>query len=217
MGIAGITTGLLAEIDWGPMGAWAGAIATVLVVIITCLVAMGYFDRFVAPELTLTFEGRQPWCRHTTLEDGTGVLWVRVAVENSGRNQAEGCVGRLLSAATDGELRDDVDPVQLRWAGVPHSRAFDPIDIRPGQREYLDILRLPDGEPWRLVTFEEPDFDAGFVREFTPTSGHQFEVAVFTANGSTASLALTIASLPGDAGPVMEMKPNALVEAASLK
>jgi hypothetical protein len=31
-------------VEWGPVGTWAGAIATVLVVITTALVALGYFD-----------------------------------------------------------------------------------------------------------------------------------------------------------------------------
>jgi hypothetical protein len=30
-------------VEWGPVGTWAGAIATVLVVITTALVALGYF------------------------------------------------------------------------------------------------------------------------------------------------------------------------------
>ena len=65
---------------------------------------------------------------------------------------------------TDGELRSDVDPVQLRWAGLPRSRAFDPVDLRREQREYLNVLDLRDGD-WRLVTFEDPDFDPGFATD----------------------------------------------------
>jgi len=48
----------------------------------------------------------------------------------------------LPGSTTDGRARTDLDPVQLRWAGVPRSRAFDAIDIRPGQREFLNVLVL---------------------------------------------------------------------------
>lgn len=39
----------MAGIEWGPVAAWAGAVATVLVVITTSLVALGFFDRFRSP------------------------------------------------------------------------------------------------------------------------------------------------------------------------
>jgi hypothetical protein len=74
---------------------------------------------------------------------------------------ARGCVGRLINVTTEVEVQADVDPVQLRWAGLPRSRAFDSVDLRREQREYLNVLYLRDGDAWRLVTFEDPDFDQG--------------------------------------------------------
>jgi hypothetical protein len=56
---------------------------------------------------------------------------------------------------TDGAARRDVDPVQLRWAGLPRSGAFDPVDLRREQREYLNVLCQHDGDAWRLVTFQD--------------------------------------------------------------
>jgi hypothetical protein len=47
-------------VEWGPVGTWAGAIATVLVVITTALVALGYFDSFRGPRLRLTFKATEP-------------------------------------------------------------------------------------------------------------------------------------------------------------
>ena len=120
------------------MGTWAGAIATALVVITTALVALGYFDGFRGPRLRLTFEATEPWCRQGKTEGDGTALWVRVGVENLGGGPARGCLGRLISVATNGESRPDVDPVQLRWAGVPRSRAFEPMDLRRDQREYLN-------------------------------------------------------------------------------
>jgi hypothetical protein len=109
-------------IEWGPVGTWAGAIATVLVVITTALVALGYFGGLRGPRLRLTFEAIEPWCRQGKTEGDGTALWVRVGVENLGAGPARGCLGRLINVTTNGALRPDVDPVQLRWAGVPRSR-----------------------------------------------------------------------------------------------
>ena len=104
---------------------------------------------------------------------------MRVAVENAGRAPGHGCVGRLVGLITEGRARTDLDPVQLRWAGVPRSRAFDAIDIRPGQREFLNVLVLRPGSAWRLVTFEDPDFDPGFPLDLTADQEHVLTLAVF--------------------------------------
>jgi hypothetical protein len=56
------------RVEWGPVGTWAGAIATVLVVITTALVALGYFDGFRGPRLRLTFVATEPWCRQGKTE-----------------------------------------------------------------------------------------------------------------------------------------------------
>jgi hypothetical protein len=55
-------------VEWGPVGTWAGAIATVLVVITTALVALGYFDGFRGPRLRRTFVATEPWCRQGKTE-----------------------------------------------------------------------------------------------------------------------------------------------------
>jgi hypothetical protein len=106
-------------------------------------------------------------------------------------------VGRLIAVTTDGKPRKDVDPVQLRWAGVqlrwagvPRSRAFDPIDLRRGQREYLNVLLLPRDADWRLVTFEDPDFDPGFTTELLRGPRHQIQVSVFATNTPTTTSSL---------------------------
>lgn len=162
--------------DWGTVAAWAGGIATFLAALVALLVAAGVFSSFRAPRLRITFEHTQPWCR----TEAHGDLWVRVGVENVGRSPAHGCVGRITALATDGRTRTDLDPVQLRWAGVPLSRAFDAIDIRPGQREFLNVLRVRPGGPWCLVTFEDPDFDPGFPLDLAAGHEHVMTLAVFS-------------------------------------
>ena len=179
-----------AAVDWGPVAAWAGAIATFLVVITTALVALGFFAFVRGPRIRLTFEASEPWCRRGETEREGKALWVRVGVENRGRGPATGCVGRLLSVATDGELRSDVDPVQLRWAGLPRSQAFDPMHVRRDQHEYLNVLCLLDGQCWRLVTFEDPDFDPGFATELPADERHVVQISVFADNARQVTRSL---------------------------
>jgi hypothetical protein len=118
-------------------------------------------------------------------------------VENLGSSPARGCLGRLISVTTNGELRPDVDPVQLRWAGVPRSRAIDPMDLRRDQREYLNVLCLGDGSRWRLVTFEDPDFDPGFATVLPLDQPHLLRFSVFSDNADTVTRSLVVEASSG--------------------
>jgi hypothetical protein len=189
---------LVAGIDWGPISAWVAAAVTFGAALIALLVAMGVFDSVRGPRIRITFEQTEPWCRPAKVTDGSEVLWVRVGVENVGRGPARGCVGRMISLTSDGVERPDVDPIQLRWAGVPRSRSFDPVDLRRDQREFLNVLVLNEARRWRLVTFEDPDFDPGFSTELTPDQQHVLKVAVFSDNADTTTRFL-VAYLPPDA------------------
>jgi hypothetical protein len=186
-------------LTWGPLGAWVGAATTLLIVATTILVAVGYFDRFRGPRIQLTFEAAEPWVRHGKTEDAGRAMWVRVGVENQGSGPAKGCVGRVISVQTEGEPRHDVDPVQLRWAGVPLSRAYDPIDLRRNQREFMDVLCLVPRARWRLVTFQDPDFDPGFATCLPVDGQHVLQVAIFSDNADTVTRSLVAeASATGD-------------------
>jgi hypothetical protein len=188
----------VANIEWGPVSAWVAAVATILATIVALLVAYRVPDSVRAPRLRLTFEPAEPWCRGAALADGRNVYWVRIGVENVGRDAARGCVGRLLGLTTDGVARADVDPVQLRWAGLPRSKAFEPVDLRRDQREFLNVLVLEEETRWRIVTFEDPDFDPGFSTELAPDREHSLRVAVFADNAETATRAL-VAGMRGSA------------------
>ena len=115
-----------------------------------------------------------------------------MGVENVGRAPASGCVGRLTALRTDGTLRTDVDPVQLRWAGVPRSRSFEPIDLRRDQREFLNVVYLVEGSRWRIDTYAEPDFHPGFTTELPTDGEHVIDVAVFADNAATARCSLAV-------------------------
>ena len=192
-------------VDWGPVGLWVSAVLTFLALVVTALVALGFFDYLRGPRIRITFEPSEPWCRTGDREDGSRGLWIRVGVENRGRGAARGCVGRLLTVSTNGHVRQDVDPVQLRWAGVPRSRAFDALDLGRGQREYLNVLYLPNGAGWHLVTFQDPDFDPGFATDLPVDGRHAIELSVFSNNAGTVTASLTAeARLDGDP-PILEL------------
>jgi hypothetical protein len=184
----GVETVVLA-VEYGPVGVWVGGIATFLAALVALWTAMGRFDRFRAPRLVLTFEPREPWCRNGTM-DTAEVMWVRMAITNEGRFGARSCVGRLMSLSSRGVERADVDPVQLRWAGVPRSRSFDPIDLRPGQREFLNLVALVDHACWRIITFDDVDFDPGFTTELDASQQHVLHLAVSADNADTVKCSI---------------------------
>lgn len=107
---------------------------------------------------------------------------------------------------TNGAHRPDVDPVQLRWAGVPRSRAFYPMDLRRDQREYLNVLCLRDGSRWRLVTFEDPDFDPGFTTDLPLDQPHVLRFSVFSDNAHTVTRSLVAEVGSGDGEVKLQLK-----------
>lgn len=179
-------------VAWGPVAVWAGAVATFLAALTALVAGAGYLERLRAPRLLVTFEHAEPWCRSVDHPEEGDAYWVRVGVENLGRSPARGCIGRLTSLRTNGVLRTDVDPVQLRWAGVPRLRSFEPVDLRRGQREFLNVVYLVEGSRWRIDTYSEPDFHPGFTTEFPSDGEHAVEVAIFADNAATAVRALAI-------------------------
>ena len=52
------------------------------------------------------------------------------------------------------------------------------------------MLVLQEGARWRIVTFEDGDFDPGFSTELAPDREHVLQLAVFADNASTATCAL---------------------------
>ena len=182
------------DVEWGPVPVWVGAIASFLAVAVALLGGTGWFARLQRPVLRLSFESGQPWCRGVSADPSgeKDVLWVRIAVENHGSDPAKGCIGRLIGLATNGTMRADIDPVQLRWAGVPRSRSFEPIDLRRGQTDFLNVVYRPGGRDWLIDTFGGDDFDPGFETHLRADQSHHLRIAVFADNADTRSLSLSL-------------------------
>src|SRR5262249_25669560 len=150
------------------------------------------------PRLRLTYAQAEPWCRAVEVAPRDDVFWVRVGVENRGRTTARGCVGRLTAVTTDDRERVDVDPVQLSWAGVPQSLAFVPVDIRPGQREFLNVLFAGREPRWTIDTFRDDDFQPGFITHLSIEQQHTIAVAVYADNAPTTGRSITVHGPPPD-------------------
>jgi len=54
------------------------------------------------------------------------------------------------------------------------------------------VLCLADGPRWRLVTFEDPDFDPGFATDLPLDQPHVLRFSVFSDNAYTVTRSLVV-------------------------
>jgi len=181
----------MTNVMWGPVAVWVGAFVSFFTAVVALLGGLGWFSYRDRPVLSLSFRPGEPWCRRVGA-DGSDILWVRVAVDNVGKGSAKGCIGRLIGLTTDGQPRRDIDPVQLRWAGVPRSRSFDPIDLRLAQREYLNVVYRRSERDWQIDTFTDADFEPGFATHLPVGRVHELKVALFADNADTQAVTLRL-------------------------
>jgi hypothetical protein len=62
------------------------------------------------------------------------------------------------------------------------------------KREFLNVLFLAGGARWRLVTFDDPDFDPGFATELPREGRHVIRNSVFADNADTVTTSLVAAN-----------------------
>jgi hypothetical protein len=118
-----------------------GTLAAV-VVALGIAVAPLVWRQFTRPRLSVEFANRPPFRRRASREHGEIVsAYFRVRVVNHGWATAEDVTGRAVRFLdADGLENASMDPFMLNWSG---GRKDHPgIDIRPGQSEYLDVLRV---------------------------------------------------------------------------
>jgi hypothetical protein len=152
------------------------------------------WEVLLKPRLRITFEGAEPFCRKTQLSKGRDGYWVRVKVENTGVEPARACVGKLTKTDSNGQVRRDMDPMQLRWCGVPDGRGFEPIHLARKQHEFLDAFRIVDGEACLYVeTFPPSEYAPGFPTALEKDVEHSVEISVVADNADPAAYTLTVA------------------------
>jgi hypothetical protein len=178
-------------IDWGPAASWAAAGGTALAAFIALLVAFRVFDQ---PRLRMDLKQESPWCRTTDLASGQRAYWVRARVKNEGRGAARGCVGKLVRVKTRGGPQPDIDPLPLRWAGVPREQGFNALTLGRRQHEFLNVFAVMEGGPIKIETVPYPAFDPGCPTELGVGAEHSVKVAVFADNAAPAELTFTIES-----------------------
>ena len=80
-----------------------------------------------------------------------------------------------------------------------------PIGLGRGQREYLNVLYLPTGADWRLVTFQDPDFDPGFATDLPLIGRHTVAISVFSNNAGTVTTSLNAEARPEEPAPTLSL------------
>ena len=137
-----------------------------------------------SPSLEITYEPQEPYCRDTVLEPGNvRAHWVRVKVTNEGRGTAKRCKGKMNAVfRPDGGLRDDRDPMQLRWAGVPLEQSLEPLDLARRDSQFLTVVFARDDS--REGAWIAADIRArpGFPYMLEAGQTHRVRLAVYADN-----------------------------------
>jgi hypothetical protein len=121
---------------------WLTAIGTVGAVVVALLLAfLGKLtDWYRKPILTLEFENKEPFCRHSTIADLPNQpigYFLRLRVRNTGKSMARDCEAKLIRILdVNKQERTNFDPTNLHWTG--HGRN-NKISIHKTAYEYLDV------------------------------------------------------------------------------
>lgn len=191
-----VFAGMELSVNWDALAAVA-TLVLAFVAFLSVLVALfGQWvnERWRRPRLVMTFNRQDPFCRYTLVNWPGGArkaYWARVRVTNEGVSPALGLRGKLVAIRTDGTQRFDVDPMALRWAGVPDALGFDPIVLARGQHEYLNVAYVVQGESEiQIPTF--PGFAPGHRTTLEPNREHKLEISVFADNAEPMTTALSM-------------------------
>lgn len=148
---------------------------------------------WLRPTLTIEYESREPCCRDAPFPSGEPAHWVRVKVTNKGRSAAKRCKGKLIAVhRADGSLREDIDPMQLRWAGIPWQRGLEPLDLAREEGEFLGVVYARGTRPDVAFTTVD-EAPAGFLKWLEAGPPHRVTLAVYADNAKseTADFVIT--------------------------
>lgn len=176
---------------------WMTAIGTVGAVLVALFgpVLWSWWRR---PRLKITYKPAEPFCRdNVPLEGGALAHWIRVMVTNEGRSTAKRCKGQVIKVVRqeDNSVRSDIDPLPLRWAGVPEGQEMNPRDLSPKESQYLNVAmaRTDNQNAVIIATDLSGDFRPGFSPTLEAGRRHKITVAVYADNADpvTAEFVIT--------------------------
>ncbi|RLI75500.1 hypothetical protein DRP05_14675 [Archaeoglobales archaeon] len=103
------------------------------------------------PKIRIEFRQEEPYCKEVPLEDLQNIpsYWIRIKVENIGKQIAKGVEGRLVEIKDkNGNSIKEFVPLILRWASRPYSKIPDiqdvRMDINRGASWFLDVIYIAD-------------------------------------------------------------------------
>jgi len=103
------------------------------------------------PKIKIEFRQEEPYCKEVPLANLQNIpsYWMRIKVENIGKQIAKGVEGRLVEIKDkDGNSISKFVPLILRWASRPYSKIPDikdvRMDINRGASWFLDVIYIAD-------------------------------------------------------------------------
>jgi hypothetical protein len=131
------------------------------------------------PILTIEFENKEPFCRHTLQTDKSIAYFLRLQVKNTGKSMARDCEGKLVKILDvyPRYERPDFDPTNLHWAGHGTNNA---ISIHKKAYEYLDIIHVRNDVPDIFLKTNEVE-PRGFSLAF-PRQDYILDIVLYGKN-----------------------------------
>jgi hypothetical protein len=176
--------------------AWAGAVATLLAVLVA-LFGPAWERGRRSPLLHLVADppahlGAAAKVVHVPAPAGDSKVWLRLAVVNAGRSTAEGVRVTLARVEAPQPLTHPPPLRELKWADVP----FDSVTLAPGEVRLVDLLHvaMPDGD----VT--EPGLVPGVMRYEPGDDARPGHRLWLTAVGGGYAFHLTVSARDVPAG-----------------
>jgi len=164
---------------------------------ISMVILIAYIEmirpRWGKPKVIIEFDNEAPFCRAVLVEK-TGQLayYIRVRVRNTGKSVARRLRGKLVEVANkNGTLNEDFDPLFLHWTTIETVERLsykrfvnylDPIDLKSGEFDYLDVFSTGAGEKG-LVKIATSPYPRGCRKKFRMSEGIEtFKITIYGDN-----------------------------------
>lgn len=129
-------------VSW--LSIWGPSVLLAIIALITPYLALRVSHRYRRPRIDVEFENKRPYIRLFQGKTGRWVYYVRFAVTNNGRTQANDCEAVLEEVYyVDKDIKWSILPVNLKWSGEEPVEDFRTACFRtiyPGGRKvFCDI------------------------------------------------------------------------------